>query len=140
MITLTITSLENLRNTARTLLDLAEEHRVFAFHAPMGTGKTTFITALCEELGVGDPINSPTFAIVNEYEIPDKQEVIYHMDCYRLERMEDAFNVGFQDYLSSGSYCFIEWPEIIESLLPDDVVRIEMCEREDGARLLSCDL
>ena len=136
MITLTIPSLEHLRPTARTLLDLTEGRRVFAFYAPMGTGKTTFITALCEE----DVMNSPTFAIVNEYAIPSREEVAFHMDCYRLETLEDALNVGFSDYLTSGAYCFVEWPELIEGLLPEDTVRLEMYERADGARVVSCEL
>ena len=136
MITLTIPSLEHLRPTARTLLDLTEGRRVFAFYAPMGTGKTTFITALCEELGVEDVMNSPTFAIVNEYAIPSREEVAFHMECYRLETLD----VGFSDYLTSGAYCFVEWPEIIEGLLPEDTVRLEMYERADGARVVSCEL
>jgi len=106
----------------------------------MGTGKTTFITALCEELGVEDVMNSPTFAIVNEYAIPSREEVAFHMDCYRLETLEDALNVGFSDYLTSGAYCFVEWPEIIEGLLPEDTVRLKMYERADGARVVSCEL
>lgn len=142
MTTLTLPNLEALHHTAQTLLDLAQGHRIFAFYAPMGTGKTTFITALCEVLGIKDVINSPTFAIVNEYALPHAQpeEVAYHMDCYRLDKLEDALNVGFADYLSQGRYCFIEWPEVIEALLPEDTVRIKMYEGEHGERIIECNL
>lgn len=110
---------------------------VFAFYAPMGTGKTTFIKALCEALGVEDVINSPTFSIINEYRAEPSGELIYHFDCYRLERLSDALNLGVEDYLQSGALCLIEWPEVLEDILPADTVRIILTEQEDGSRTLS---
>ena len=110
---------------------------VFAFYAPMGTGKTTFIKALCEELGVTDVINSPTFSIINEYRAEPSGELIYHFDCYRLERLSDALNLGVEDYLQSGALCLIEWPEVLEDILPADTVRIILTEHEDGSRTLT---
>lgn len=111
---------------------------VFAFVAPMGTGKTTFIKALAEALGVQDVINSPTFSIINEYRAEPSGELIYHFDCYRLEKLSDALNLGVEDYLESGALCLIEWPEILEDILPTDTVRITIEEEpETGARLLT---
>lgn len=110
---------------------------VFAFYAPMGTGKTTFIKALCEALGVEDVINSPTFSIINEYRAEPSGELIYHFDCYRLERLSDALNLGVEDYLQSGALCLIEWPEVLEDILPADTVRIILTEQEDGSRTLT---
>ena len=110
---------------------------VFAFYAPMGTGKTTFIKTLCEALGVEDVINSPTFSIINEYRAEPSGELIYHFDCYRLERLADALNLGVEDYLQSGALCLIEWPEVLEDILPADTVRIILTEQEDGSRTLS---
>lgn len=109
---------------------------VFAFYAPMGTGKTTFIKTLCEALGVEDVINSPTFSIINEYRAEPSGELIYHFDCYRLEKLSDALNLGAEDYLQSGALCFIEWPEVLEEILPADTVHIELQEQEDGSRIL----
>ena len=110
---------------------------VFAFYAPMGTGKTTFIKALCEELGVTDVINSPTFSIINEYRAEPSGELIYHFDCYRLEQLSDTLSLGAEDYLQSGALCFIEWPEVIEDILPVDTVRVTLEELEGGARKLT---
>ena len=110
---------------------------VFAFYAPMGTGKTTFIKTLCEALGVEDVINSPTFSIINEYRAEPSGELIYHFDCYRLERLSDALNLGVEDYLQSGALCLIEWPEVLEDILPADTVRIMLTEHEDGSRKLT---
>lgn len=110
---------------------------VFAFYAPMGTGKTTFIKALCEELGVTDVINSPTFSIINEYRAEPSGELIYHFDCYRLEQLSDALSLGAEDYLQSGALCFIEWPEVIEDILPVDTVSVTLEELEDGVRKLT---
>lgn len=110
---------------------------VFTFDAPMGTGKTTFIKALCLGLGVEDIINSPTFSIVNEYRSAISGELIYHADCYRLEKLSDALNLGFEDYLMSGALVFIEWPEVISELLPTDTVAVKIEEQDGGARLLT---
>ena len=109
---------------------------VFAFYAPMGTGKTTFIKALCEVLGVEDVINSPTFSIINEYRAEPSGELIYHFDCYRLEKLSDALSLGVDDYLQSGALCFIEWPEVMEDILPEGTVRVTLEELEGGQRKL----
>lgn len=111
---------------------------IFSFTAPMGTGKTTFIKALAEALGVEDVINSPTFSIINEYRAEPSGELIYHFDCYRLEKLSDALNLGVEDYLESGALCLIEWPEILEEILPADTVRVTIEEEAGtGARLLT---
>lgn len=120
----------------RFIREVLPQSRVFAFLAPMGTGKTTFIKALCERLGVKDVINSPTFSIINEYQAESSGQVIYHFDCYRLERLEDALNLGADDYLQSGAICLIEWPEVLEPLLPEDTLYIELRELADGTREL----
>ncbi|MDO4721642.1 tRNA (adenosine(37)-N6)-threonylcarbamoyltransferase complex ATPase subunit type 1 TsaE [Porphyromonas circumdentaria] len=132
-----IETLAAIPQAVQAFLEQTEGHKVFAFVAPMGTGKTTFITALCRALGVDDVINSPTFAIVNEYALPHTEKVVYHMDCYRFERLEDALNLGFSDYLDSGNYCFIEWPEVIEPILPEDTLYVVMEEIEGGKRSIT---
>lgn len=101
----------------------------------MGAGKTTFIKAVCEVLGVVDVVTSPTFAIVNEY-TSGNGEPVYHFDFYRIKKLEEVFDMGYEDYFYSGSLCFIEWPELIEEVLPEDTVRITITEEEDGSRLV----
>lgn len=120
------------------ILHDAEPHRVFAFEGQMGAGKTTFIKHLCEQMGTDDVVNSPTFAIVNVYDValPYPGEV-YHFDCYRLKDIREAMDFGAEEYLYSGNYCFIEWPEKIEPLLPDDTVYIRIVPQADGSRLLT---
>lgn len=112
------------------------EKRVFAFDGKMGAGKTTFIRQLCEELGVQDVVNSPTFAIVNVYKDAFGED-IYHFDCYRLKNPYEAIDFGAEEYLYSGCYCFIEWPDIISDLLPDDTVWISISVDEQGKRELT---
>lgn len=109
---------------------------VFAFDAPMGTGKTTFIKALCESLGVEDVINSPTFSIINEYRSETSGELIYHFDCYRLDKLEDVLNLGVEDYLGCGALCLIEWPDVIREVLPGDTIEVSIREIEGGDRLM----
>lgn len=109
---------------------------IFAFHAPMGAGKTTFISAVCRILGSEDEPGSPTFSIVNEYDT-EKWGKVYHLDCYRIEGEEEAFETGVEDYFDSGRVCFVEWPEKIGSLLPEDAVRVEISVEEDGSRKMS---
>lgn len=125
-----VSPLEILRST--------EPHRVFAFEGQMGAGKTTFIKSLCEAMGTMDVVNSPTFAIVNVYDVerPYAGEV-YHFDCYRLKDIREALDFGAEEYLYSGNYCFIEWPEMIESLLPEDTVYVQIVPQENGDRLLT---
>lgn len=129
-----IPSLDMVRESARQFVAAMGERTVFAFYGKMGAGKTTFIKAICEELGVADVINSPTFAIVNEYCSETTAELIYHFDFYRIKKLEEVYDMGYEDYLYSGARCFIEWPELIDDLLPADAVRVEITEEPDGSR------
>lgn len=128
-----IQSLETIHQTAAQFIAAMGNRKVFAFRGEMGAGKTTFIKAVCQELGVTDVINSPTFAIVNEY-LGGKGEKIYHFDFYRINSIEEAYDFGYEDYFYSGAYCFIEWPEKIEGLLPDNCVEVAISENESGTR------
>ena len=119
-----ISDLSQINQLARQFVSSIGNRRVFAFYGDMGAGKTTFIRAVCRELGVDDVVNSPTFAIVNEYTAKDGP--VYHFDFYRIRRIEEAYDIGFEDYLYSGQLCFIEWPELIEELLPEDAVRVSI--------------
>ena len=123
---------------ATDLLEKCSTARVFAFDGKMGAGKTTFIKHLCEEMGTEDVVNSPTFAIVNVYDIATGDEV-YHFDCYRIKDIREAMDFGAEEYLYSGNYCFIEWAEMIESLLPDDTVWVKIEVLENGERELCVD-
>ena len=148
---ITIKDIDHIREAAREFINQIGQHTVFAFYGKMGAGKTTFIKAVCEELGVKDVITSPTFAIVNEYEVsnasqpvaPTPQPLalnsthIYHFDFYRIKRIEEVYDMGYEDYFYSGSLCFIEWPELAEELLPDDAVRVSIEEQADGSRTIS---
>lgn len=133
-----IKSLETIDESAIEFIKTMGDNTVFAFHGEMGAGKTTFIKAICENLGVDDVINSPTFAIVNEYR-SDSGELIYHFDFYRIKNEEEAYDFGYEDYFYSGSLCFIEWPERIESLLPKDTVNVTIKVQEDGSRKVIVD-
>lgn len=130
---ITIKSLEDIDQAAIEFVKSMGDNTVFAFRGEMGAGKTTFIKAICGKLGVSDTINSPTFAIVNEYR-SDSGELIYHFDFYRINKVEEAFDFGYEDYFYSGSLCFIEWPELIENLLPADTVNVSIKVLEDGSR------
>ncbi|MCD7975745.1 MAG: tRNA (adenosine(37)-N6)-threonylcarbamoyltransferase complex ATPase subunit type 1 TsaE [Tannerellaceae bacterium] len=134
MNTITIDNLQTIREAAKTFIANMEDRTVFAFHGQMGAGKTTFIKAICEELGVEDVINSPTFAIINEYRSETTGELIYHFDFYRINQLSEAEDIGTSDYFYSGALCFIEWPEKIEELLPGDVVDVNIQENPDGTR------
>ena len=133
MIYLKIKSIITINETARQFIKQIGDGTVFAFNGSMGAGKTTFIKAICEELGVTETVNSPTFSIVNEYETEDGR-IIYHFDCYRINKMEEALEIGVEEYLYSGKLCLIEWSENIASLLPDSVVNVEIRELENGER------
>ena len=123
------------KQAAKQFIDLMGNNKVFAFQGSMGAGKTTLIKAICEELGVKESVTSPTFAIINEYK--DREgESIYHFDFYRINKLEEAFDFGYEDYFYSGNLCFIEWPEIVESLLPENCVRVTIEEIEQGIRVL----
>jgi tRNA threonylcarbamoyladenosine biosynthesis protein TsaE len=130
-----ITHLSALQKTARMLLNNFPEERVFAFYGAMGAGKTTFIKAICHELGSSDYVTSPTFALINEY-TTSNGSVIYHFDFYRIKKLEEAFDLGYEDYIYSGNYCFIEWPEMIEQLLPEGIVEVRIKEGDNGIRLV----
>ena len=134
---ITIKNLETIHEAARLFIEDMDDRTVYAFYGPMGAGKTTFIKAVCEELGVEDPINSPTFAIINEYRSAETGELIYHFDFYRINKISEAQEIGTSDYFYSGALCFIEWPEKIEELLPGDVRKISITENEDGSRTLT---
>ncbi|MFV0331525.1 MAG: tRNA (adenosine(37)-N6)-threonylcarbamoyltransferase complex ATPase subunit type 1 TsaE [Dysgonomonas sp.] len=134
-----IESLDKIHEAAIEFIKVMGDNTVFAFHGEMGAGKTTFIKAICEKLGVSDTINSPTFAIINEYR-SDSGELIYHFDFYRINKIEEAFDFGYEDYFYSGSLCFVEWPEKVESLLPNDTVNVSIKVLEDGSRDVKLDI
>ena len=129
-----IQDLAHLNEAARTFIENMGDHTVFAFYGHMGAGKTTFIKAICEALGVDDVITSPTFAIVNEYTVQGSP--IYHFDFYRIKKLEEVYDMGFEDYFYSGELCLIEWPELIEEVLPSDAVKVSIQEKEDGSRAI----
>lgn len=137
MQTITIRDLDSIREAAKEFIAHMDNRTVYAFYGNMGAGKTTFIKAICEELGVEDVINSPTFAIVNEYRSSDSGELIYHFDFYRINKQSEAEDIGTEDYFYSGALCFIEWPEKIDELLPGDVVNVRISENENGSRTVT---
>ncbi|HTX88183.1 MAG TPA: tRNA (adenosine(37)-N6)-threonylcarbamoyltransferase complex ATPase subunit type 1 TsaE [Bacteroidales bacterium] len=110
---------------AQQLLSGYPGRRVFAFYGPLGAGKTTFIKVICHLLGAADIVQSPTFALVNEYKTP-AGESLFHLDFYRIRKLEEVFDIGYEDYVFSGDYCFIEWPELVEDLLPEETVRVRI--------------
>lgn len=138
METVTISSLKDIRHAARHFIKLIGDRTVFAFHGDMGAGKTTFIKAICEELGVVEYITSPTFAIVNEYDAA-KGITIYHFDCYRLKNIREAYDLGAEEYFYSGNLCFIEWPEKIDELLPEGTVNVIIKVIDSGERQVTID-
>ena len=140
MIQIQVISLDNIQEAARQFINHIGNAKVFAFYGKMGAGKTTFIKAICEELGVEDVITSPTFAIVNEYTVNPPSpiaSVIYHFDFYRIKKMEEVYDMGYEDYFYSGALCFLEWPELIEELLPEDAVKVHIEEESDGSRRIT---
>ena len=133
---LRIDNIDSIREAARQFVAATGENTVYAFYGKMGAGKTTFIKAVCEELGVEDVITSPTFAIVNEYRSDTTGELIYHFDFYRIKKIEEVYDMGYEDYFYSGALCFIEWPELIEELLPEEAVKVTIEENADGSRIV----
>jgi len=127
-----ISNLDSIKEAASAFIQQIGDRKVFAFYGSMGAGKTTFVKAICEELGVEDVITSPTFAIINEYHAHD--DIIYHFDFYRIKKLEEVYDMGYEDYFYSGALCFIEWPELIEELLPEDAVKVSIKENPDGSR------
>ena len=131
-----IQSLDQIHEAARQFVEAMGDNTVFAFYGKMGAGKTTFIKAVCEELGVSDVITSPTFAIVNEYTSETTGDTIYHFDFYRIKKIEEVYDMGYEEYFYNNSICFIEWPELIEDLLPENATKVTIEEQEDGSRVV----
>lgn len=128
-----INSLDNIHEAAKAFLAGMGTAKVFALYGKMGAGKTTFIKAICEELGVSDVITSPTFALVNEY-TAGNGATIYHFDFYRIKKLEEVYDMGYEDYFYGGNLCFLEWPELIEEILPEDATKVTITEEADGSR------
>lgn len=136
--TITIASEADLERAAGEFVSLMGDETVYAFNGPMGAGKTTFIRALVRALGVNDDeASSPSFSIINEYRSDTTAELIYHFDLYRLESVEEALEIGVEDYFDSGALCLLEWPERIEALLPDDTVIVDIAVNSDESRTLT---
>lgn len=132
-----INSLDTIHEAAKEFIKGMGDGKVFAFYGKMGAGKTTFIKALCEVLGVKDVITSPTFAIINEY-TDGNDNPIYHFDFYRIKKLEEVYDMGYEDYFYSGTLCLLEWPELVEDVLPENVIKVTIEEQPDGSRLLTC--
>lgn len=132
-----IESLDHIHEAARQFIAAMGDNTVFALYGKMGAGKTTFIKALCQELGVEDVVTSPTFAVINEYRSDLAGELIYHFDFYRIKKLEEVYDMGYEDYFYSGALCFIEWPELVEELLPGSTVKVTIEELADGTRRLT---
>lgn len=135
---LNIDSIDQLAEAGKTVYTFSANQKIFLFYGDMGAGKTTFIKAICKNLGVTEETSSPTFSIVNEYQSP--QGIIYHFDFYRLKAESEAFDFGYEDYFYSGNYCFIEWPEKIPNLLPEHYVKINLTAKDDGQRVLYAEI
>ena len=127
-----ITSLDKIADAAQEFVSQIGEKRVFAFYGGMGAGKTTFIKAVCDQLGVNDAVTSPTFGIVNEYN--SQMGPVYHFDFYRIKRAPEVLDIGFDDYIYSGNLCLMEWPELIEDFLPEETAIVKITEIENGMR------
>ena len=134
-----IQSLDQIHEAARQFIAEMGDNTVFALYGKMGAGKTTFIKAVCEELGVSDVITSPTFAIVNEYRSDIAGELIYHFDFYRINDIREAYDFGYEEYFYSGDLCLVEWPEKIESLLPEDTMNVRITVDDDQSRTFEID-
>ncbi len=133
MDSLVIKNINDLPAAATTLLPLVRAHRVVAFYGGMGAGKTTLIKALCAAMGISNRVNSPTFALVNEYRLPSGDPV-YHFDFYRINKIAEVFDFGYEEYFYSGQLCLIEWPELVEDLLPEDTLKLRITVNNDGSR------
>jgi tRNA threonylcarbamoyladenosine biosynthesis protein TsaE len=128
-----ILSIDTIQQSAQKFIEQIGNRTVFAFNGKMGAGKTTFIKSICEVMGVKETVNSPTFSIVNEYEAANGR-IIYHFDCYRINKIQEALDLGAEEYLYSGNLCFIEWSENIAPILPDSLVNVNIEEVENGKR------
>ena len=131
--TIKINELHEYETAAQKFIALMGDKKIFAFYGKMGVGKTTFVKSLCKALGVGDTVNSPTFAIVNEYE-DREQRTIFHFDFYRIKSLEEVYNMGYDEYVYSDAICFMEWPELIEELLPEETTKVYIEENNEGGR------
>lgn len=131
-----IKNLETIHESAKEFIKNIGDKKVFAFYGKMGAGKTTFTKAICEVLGVKDVITSPTFAIVNEY-TDGNGNPIYHFDFYRIKKLEEVYDMGYEDYFYSGNLCLLEWPELIEDILPENAIKVKIEEQQDGSRLVT---
>ena len=131
-----IESLEKIDAAAAEFLKKIGDSRIIDFYGRMGAGKTTFVTAICRALGVEDVVNSPTFTIVNEY-CTAEGDPLYHFDFYRINRLQEAVDIGFDEYLYSGCFCLIEWPEMVEELLPQETLKVTIDVPEENSRVLS---
>ena len=133
-----VKSVADLEQAARRFVEEMGDETVYAFYGEMGAGKTTFIRALAAALGVEDDVaNSPSFSIINEYRSDTTAELIYHFDLYRLDSMDEAMDIGVEDYFDSGALCLLEWPERIEPMLPDDTVRVTITVNPDESRTIT---
>jgi tRNA threonylcarbamoyladenosine biosynthesis protein TsaE len=130
-----IDKIEQLAEIVRIVLEEYRNYRLFAFFGELGSGKTTAIQAICRELNMQDVVNSPTFSIVNEYWSKDNQNVVYHFDFYRIEKIEEVYDFGYEEYLYSGNYCFLEWPELVEEILPRETIPISIEVGSTGERI-----
>jgi tRNA threonylcarbamoyladenosine biosynthesis protein TsaE len=130
-------SLETINEAAKEFINSMGNNTVYAFEGKMGAGKTTFIKAVCEELGVEDVINSPTFSIINEYRSSKTGKLIYHFDFYRIQNLKEAYNIDVEEYFYSGALCLIEWPEKIREILPEDAIFVNIAEQADKSRLIT---
>ena len=136
MNTIEINSLRDLKSAARNFITITRGKRKFAFYGPMGSGKTTLIKAICSELGANSLVTSPTFSLVNEYNL-NNGEVLYHFDLYRINSLEELYDLGYEEYFFSDNYVFIEWAEKAESLLPDPITRVTLQELNPDRRLIT---
>ena len=131
-----IQNISDIEDASKEFLRQTQGVTVYAFYGSMGAGKTTFISALCSVLGVADEVASPTFTIVNEYRTADGMPV-FHFDFYRIERLSEVLDIGYEEYLDGGGICLFEWPEKIEALLPEDALRVSITEQTDGSRTIT---
>ncbi len=134
-----IPDLNSIDTAAEQFVNNMGNRRIFAFYGKMGAGKTTFIRAVCHKLGVEEEVTSPSFAIVNEYRSDTLGESIFHFDFYRIKKIEEVYDLGYEDYFYGGGLNFIEWPELIEPLLPEDTVKVEIAENSEGGRVVKVD-
>ena len=129
-----VNCVSELERAATFLLELINDHTIVCFYGEMGVGKTTFIKEICKKLGVEDVVSSPTFSIINEY-LTDNDESVYHFDFYRIEKEEEAFDIGYEEYFYQGNLCLIEWPEKISSIIPENIMKVQIT-RNDEQRII----